>query len=360
MESFLLTTEGIAGARDHLTDSGMVVLYNFYREDWLVQKLAGMMRSALGADPFVTAFGAWGKAAIMMGGPRLSSLNPAFDVPYTESPHTPLPQRGRFMPVVGYGRVAGDGQQPSATDDWPFIYLQQPGLPVVYLAGLTTIAIIAAGLLSAAAPREVLRRFNWHFFALGAAFMLLETHALVTFALLFGTTWLVNSLVFFAILVSVLVAIFVNSRVRSLKVQPLYLSLFATLLLGYLLPLDTLLGIDSPFLRYAIASIVAFLPVFLANVVFSHSFRDTMEADIAFASNLLGAMAGGMLEYLSLVTGYRALILLIMACYLASVLLWRKGGVVPLSPSKALAALLTLVASPLVILSLSKNLAGGG
>ncbi len=324
LESFLLTTEGIASARAHLSDDGLVVLYNFYREGWLVQKLARMMYTAFDDEPFVTAFGAWGRAAIMMAGPRLQHLEPALDVPYTENPSARLPERGRSLPVVGYGRLAGDGQQPLATDDWPFIYLKHPGLSGIYLAGLATVAVIAAIMLPVAAPRNILRRFNWHFFFLGAAFMLLETHSLVSFALLFGTTWLVNSLVFFAILVSVLVAILVNSRFQSLRVEPLYLCLFGSLLLSYLLPRETLLGIESPVLRYAIASILAFLPVFLANVVFSHSFRDTEEADISFASNLLGAMAGGMLEYLSLISGYRALLLLIMLCYLLSVVFWQR------------------------------------
>ena len=44
-------------------------------------------------------------------------------------------------------------------------------------------------------------------FLLGAAFMLLETRAVTMFALLFGTTWLVNAIVFAGILVAVLLAV---------------------------------------------------------------------------------------------------------------------------------------------------------
>ena len=40
---------------------------------------------------------------------------------------------------------------------------------------------------------------------------------------------------------------------------------------------------------------LAFAPVFVANLVFTYSFRDTRTADMAFASNLLGAMVGGAL-----------------------------------------------------------------
>lgn len=63
------------------------------------------------------------------------------------------------------------------------------------------------------------------------------------------------------------------------------------------------------------------LPVFLTNVVFSNSFRDTARADISFASNLLGIMTGGMLEYFSMLIGYHMLLWFVIAFYaLATVL----------------------------------------
>ncbi len=46
LESFLLTQDAIAAARTHLTSNGLVVLYNYYRQDWLVQKLATMAGNA--------------------------------------------------------------------------------------------------------------------------------------------------------------------------------------------------------------------------------------------------------------------------------------------------------------------------
>jgi hypothetical protein len=36
---------------------------------------------------------------------------------------------------------------------------------------------------------------------------------------------------------------------------------------------------------------------------------------VAFATNLLGAIVGGLLEYLSLVTGYRFLLVVVAALY---------------------------------------------
>ena len=70
---------------------------------------------------------------------------------------------------------------------------------------------------------------------------------------------------------------------------------------------------------------MAFLPVFLANLVFAGSFKGTgPTADVAFASNLLGVMVGGMLEYVSLLIGYRHLLLLVIAFYVLSALLLKR------------------------------------
>jgi hypothetical protein len=68
-------------------------------------------------------------------------------------------------------------------------------------------------------------------------------------------------------------------------------------------------------------SALAFAPVFFANLVFSYSFRDTRTADMAFASNLFGAMVGGAIEYLALITGYQALLLIVAGLYVTAYVL---------------------------------------
>ena len=61
--------------------------------------------------------------------------------------------------------------------------------------------------------------------------------------------------------------------------------------------------------------------MFLANLVFTYSFRDTRTADMAFASNLFGAMVGGAMEYVALITGYQALLLVVAGLYVAAYVL---------------------------------------
>ena len=87
---------------------------------------------------------------------------------------------------------------------------------------------------------------------------------------------------------------------------------------------ETLL-FQNAIVRYLVASGLVFAPVFLANVIFSNSFRDTELADVAFASNLLGIMVGGMLEYLSMLFGYHMLLVLVIAFYALAMLLRKQS-----------------------------------
>ncbi len=283
LESFLFTEQAFKSVAEHLSDDGIFVLYNYYREPWLVNKLATMVGDAFGNPPLLRTYSH--VMAAIANGPLVAKLDGA----------QPPGDTADAIPEVG---------QPApraATDDWPFLYLRTGFVADYYLLALAIILIGAfiAVALAAAATGTSFRRFSPHFFVLGMAFLLLETRSLVSFSLLFGTTWLVNALAFFGVLASVLVAIFINWKFPIRRPNLLYAMLFATIAVAWLVPPESLL-IDPPELRYLLAAVLAFAPVFFANLVFSHSFRDTRTADMAFASNLLGAMAGGALEYLAL------------------------------------------------------------
>ncbi|HET6316138.1 MAG TPA: hypothetical protein VFG86_06755, partial [Chloroflexota bacterium] len=325
------------------TDDGAIVLYNYYRQDWLLRKLAGMLETAFAQPPDAQSFGGWGRAGVLVDGPRLNTLltrRPELAEPYQEI-RAPTPELNEdpnaiLLPLVGQGVLtrdnpAGDTDPTPptpATDEWPLMYLRAPSLAWPYVFGLAMVGVIALGLIFGLAPASARRGFNGHMFFLGAAFMLLETRSLVTFSLLFGSTWLVNSLVFFAILSSVMIAVFLSARFPVRPTPLLYALLIGALLAAYLIPQDAFLSIESLPLRYASASLVAFLPVFLANLVFAGSFKGTgPSADVAFASNLIGIMVGGMLEYASLLIGYRHLLLVVIAFYVISALLLRRRRV---------------------------------
>jgi hypothetical protein len=276
----------------------------------LIEKLAGMVGRTFGRDSFVSTYGGRGRGAVIVNGPRLNEIPAGAFGPYREEIFSPSEKELR---VTGEGFFAVT-DKPPATDDWPFIYLPKKSFPALYLRGLAVVLAISLAGIFWVAPRSTLQRFDWHMFFLGVAFALLEVKALTTFALLFGSTWNVNSLVFFAILTSVLIAVLVNARWTFRRIWIFYLLLFGMLALNLAVRPETLL-FQNAIARYVIASCLIFAPVFLANVIFSNSFRETEMADVAFASNLLGIMVGGMLEYFSMLTGYHLLLVAVIAFY---------------------------------------------
>jgi hypothetical protein len=299
LESFLFTREAFVSARDHLAPNGVFVLYNYYRQSWLLAKITGMLEDVFQTRPLVRQYdAAIGSAAVIAASAAV------------------LPVSAQASLVSA---TASDSP-PAATDDWPFLYLRDRAIAAYYLIALAFVLFVAGvgTVFAARLAAAPLSAFSPHFFLLGAAFLLLETRSLTTFSLLFGTTWTVNAMAFAAILASVLLAIGVNAVTRPPR-PVIYSGLGVMLLIAYLLPPSALL-FDPAWLRYLVAALVAFAPVFFANLVFTASFRDTKTADMAFASNLIGALVGGVLEYSALVTGYQALLIIVAAIYAAAYL----------------------------------------
>jgi len=96
-----------------------------------------------------------------------------------------------------------------------------------------------------------------------------------------------------------------------------------TLLVAWLVPTSWLLGLPYG-LRVIAAVAIAFGPVFASNIVFATRFDTTEDATGAFAANLLGAMVGGCLEYVALIVGYPALLVIAAVLYAGAFLLGPK------------------------------------
>lgn len=291
LESFLFTEESFREAKNHLAPGGLFVLYNYYRETWLIDKIAIMLTDVFGTAPYVKSYGTEGKAAAFFAGPKTA------EIPVSVKPYQPA------------------SSMAPATDDWPFLYLKTKSIPPLYTKTILVILGISSLAILILMSKKRTVSMNWHFFFMGAGFLLLETKNLINFALLFGNTWIVNSLVFLAILGSVLLANLLSIRYPTKRMWILYVLLFFSLLANYMTPTSMFAVLYPLILRYFIASIFYFFPVFVANLIFSQLFRKEIHADISFGSNLLGAVFGGFLEYFSLIVGYRALIIFVAMCY---------------------------------------------
>jgi len=294
LESYLFTLQAMQKVRAHLEPGGAFTMYNYYRPD-VFARFAQTINQAFSHPPCIDIgpdqLGPRRQAVLTVG------LAPK-DVSCTNL----------WTPGTGPAPLV-------ATDDHPFPYLASRSIPRLYLIALMLILVASVVGVRAASRRPfgAMRPFVDLFF-MGTAFLLLETKNVVQFALLFGTTWFVNSLVFAGILLAVLGAVEVARRARLPGRRLLYLLLAASLVLAWAVPPSSLLRLAfAP--RFAAAVALAFAPVFLANLVFSQRFRDLGASTVAFGANLLGAMVGGVLEYGALVVGYRNLLVLVALLY---------------------------------------------
>jgi hypothetical protein len=301
LESYLFTIDAMRSARAHLAPDGVFAMYNYYREQWLIDRLAGTLRTVYGHPPCIDEVGAFGKLAALTIGLERDGAQCA----QTWGPNGIVPA--------------------PSTDDHPFVYLRTKAIPGFYLLTIGLILAASLALVRGAAGRLSGMRPYLDLFFMGAAFLLLETKNVVQFALLFGTTWFVNALVFVGILLAVVVAIEIASRVKLPRASVLYAALFVTVAISFAVPPHALLGL--PFwARLATAIPLAFAPITLANLIFAQRFKDTASSTTAFGANLLGAMAGGVLEYVSLVTGFRALLVLVAVIYLLALAASPRGA----------------------------------
>ncbi len=78
--------------------------------------------------------------------------------------------------------------------------------------------------------------------------------------------------------------------------------------------METLLLFSFP-LRLLAAGALIGTPVFFAGVCFSTLFKREPEVGLPFGMNLIGAMAGGSIEYLSMLIGMKNIWLILLGVY---------------------------------------------
>ena len=294
LESYLFTHEAIQSVRDHLAPGGGFAMYNNYRESWLVDRFDRTMTEVFGHEPCVDTFGRAGQLAVLAVAADAAGQRCA----------------------AGAAQATNAGPAP-ATDNHPFPYLRDRGIPALYLLVIAGVLVVSVAAVRAfAGPFRTMRPYLDLFF-LGMAFLLLETKYVTGFALLFGTTWLVNAIVFAGVLAAVLVAVEVTRRWSTPAIPVLFAALAAALVLAWVVPAAALLELPIG-LRLLVAIALAFAPIFLANVIFAKRLAAVDDTSTAMGANLLGAMVGGCLEYVALVVGYNALLVVAGILYAAA------------------------------------------
>lgn len=179
LDNYVYTEEALREARHLLNPEGVVVLLFSVLTDWLAARLLETARSVFGEDQMRYAvMDEYLFNLMIIAGPGVSQA---------------------FSNSQGLSALPQKSNMTIPTDDWPYLYLAERGIPRLYLVTLILLiccSIIAIFIFSALKPE----RINPLFFLLGCGFLLLETKSVTTFSLLFGSTWIVNAVVFSAIL----------------------------------------------------------------------------------------------------------------------------------------------------------------
>jgi hypothetical protein len=207
--------------------------------------------------------------------------------------------------------LTSNGAPPATTDDWPYVYQHSQAIPRTFLT--VSLILLAMATMLVRGVLDPGRVSSWHFFFLGAGFLLLETQMISRLALYFGTTWLVNCVALTALLLMLVAANLYVARWRPRRLGPYFVLLLAGLLAIYLFPWHRL-----PYGARAVGILLSFayaVPVFFAGVVFTEAFRRCERKSSAFGANIVGAVAGGLAQNLSFIGGMKILLLVAALFY---------------------------------------------
>jgi hypothetical protein len=304
LDSYVYTLESFERVKEHLNPGGLAVI-TFAANEWIQERLGRMLSQVFGADDIYINMGPQELSIFIAG--ELTEEQVAGKQVY------------KWVPNPAYDDI------PLPTDNWPYLYLRARQIPSGYWFALLLIALVSL-LIIGRSFREALRP-DIHFWLLGAAFMLIEFKSITELALLFGTTWFVNSLAISGILVMALLANLLVLRVKRVNLGWAYGLLFASLLLSFTFPLEWLSGFPN-LAKALLSTLLLSLPLFFAGLIFSESLRRAGETARPLASNFSGSAVGGLLEYGSSYWGIKSLYVLAALLYGGAMLaaLRRFGG----------------------------------
>jgi SAM-dependent methyltransferase len=317
LDHYVYTIESLTHAKKLLKPGGIAVLSFEAAKPYVADRMGTALEQVFGHKPVafrvpVNGYG-WGGVVFVVG-PDEATVRQLIAAQPGLSALIDQWQARHPITLPGTTKLA--------TDDWPYIYLEKPTVPVLYylLAGVLGLLFLRG--VRKFGSGEVARAWGkagTHFFFLGAAFMLLEVQNISKAAVVLGNTWVVNAVIISGVMVMILLANLIAAKCPRLPLAPVYASLVASCLGLYALDLSTF-----AFLPYAtkaaVVGLLTSLPMLFSGIVFVRSFAHADHKDAALGANLMGALVGGLLQSVTFVTGIRALLLIVAALYIGALL----------------------------------------
>ncbi len=311
LDDYVYTAEGLRDALAHVAPGGLLSISYSAMEDYLSKRIAANLRIAAGKDVEPVIIKKQGTSIWHMFVPVNAEQRAKLDAL-------------KNLKFENFSKMDTTGVRPS-TDDWPYLYLNPNVFDPLYL-GVNACVLLLAWLACGKLVRSNTKASRWQLFFLGAGFLLLELSIIDRLALVFGTTWLVNSICILAVLVAIILAnIIVIDSPGVFKPKILYSGLIISLVATYFTPLESFTSVGL-YLGGTLAAMFSAIPIFFAGLIFSGSFAREKTPSVGLAFNMLGAVLGGLLEYAATYTGIRSLLLISIVIYGISLICLLKSG----------------------------------
>lgn len=304
LDNYLYTYEALTKTRERLSENGVLFLTFEVTRPWIGDRIQDTLQKAFGGKPDIVEIrsdGVFGWGGVMFiepkeGGSIKGQLEDKNLVAFLDKNSRDF---SNLVPNI-------------LTDNWPYIYLDKPRIPLLHLV----IAVISlVGLLLFKSKQTVMKRFNIPFFLLGVGFMLFEIQNISKSALIFGNTWVTNLFIISGVLLFILAANLATLK-KLMNEKQAFVFLFITLLTQILVPLNTFNSL--PFWPKVGTSVLFLtLPHFFSAIIFASLFAKDRERGTLFGSNLIGSALGGFLAISSYLFGISSLLYITLIAYSA-------------------------------------------
>jgi spermidine synthase len=307
LDSFVYTSETIKAAKKCLAKDGGMILYFMVGKNYIGERLVALLTKEFDELPVIHIkhYGLFNY--ILMAGP-------AFSKQLTKEYLQVSKQfKNKYLPFMDV-----------PSDDWPYLYLKNKTISLFYLEVMLFISvftIISIMFVSKTFRKGFLdrRMIDGEMFLFGLGFLLLETRSVTEMNLLWGSTWINSAVVFCSVLLVILFGTLLTKHyLFPFKIGAV--GLVISLMAVYFLPIQIILG-ATLVKKLLFSLIVVGVPIFFASLCFARIFAMRSSIDNAFGWNLFGAVCGGMLEFLSMALGLKALLLIALLAYLIAFLL---------------------------------------
>ena len=315
LDHYVYTLEGIAEAKGLLKPGGVMTLTFEANKLYIADRIHGTLESLFGQAPLAfripgSSYG-WG-GLMFVTGEDPSVVQQAL----TQDPEL----MAHVQMLQDAYQTTFKGSTKPTTDDWPYLYLESRQIPplFIYLAIVMSLIFIVVGRwVGLNKSLRNWRRPEWHFFFMGAAFMLLEILMINKSAVLLGNVWTVNAVIIFGILFMILLANLIKAKWKRVPITTIHVLLMVACAVVYLVDLAWLNDLEFA-QKIVVLGLIATFPMLFSGIIFIDSFDRTDDKARALGANLFGALVGGLLQAATFLTGFQVLILMVGMFYLTA------------------------------------------